>query len=415
MFTLLRRTWHRLPIDGSGILSLGPKQLQCFQRSAAREFWRRLPHWSRPPAIFVARLFWLVACPIWVMLEFRKSSARFADLSPALWLGWVRGKHPANTILQRSMARGNNARIRLVPDIPGERQGILLLAALGNRDDIELATDKLAMADRLAKLGLPVPIIRAVILPNQILQMDQLPWTGAEKLLIKPRRGARAQGLLSVHYAGGGLFSINGRVPVDSAQLARRVMAAARWDSLLVQTWVAPSLATRDLSPDAPGVVRAFVTRPGPHEPASVVSAMLKILPPGIDAPHGINELLLIPIAVDEGTLGDGILLDQPGERWARSPWNDAPVRGRPVPYWAEIREMLSRASVTLPGIPVIGWDIVLGQDGPVILEANTGISLFRAMLWHFENQIPSPILATLEAWCLKVVPPGSRPRGIKL
>ncbi len=58
------------------------------------------------------------------------------------------------------------------------------------------------------------------------------------------------------------------------------------------------------------------------------------------------------------------------------------------------------RASETLPATPVIGWDIMFGPDGPVLLEANTGVSVFRAMLWHFERGLSSPLYPVLESWC---------------
>ena len=127
---------------------------------------------------------------------------------------------------------------------------------------------------------------------------------------------------------------------------------------------------------------------------------MLKILPPGMDAPQGINELLLAPVHVETGALEDGIPMSRPAERWARSPWNDTPVRGRPVPEWLRIRNVVVAASSVLPGVPAIGWDILLSENSPLILEANKGISLFRASLWHFENGFRRRLSRSLRKWC---------------
>ncbi len=376
-------------------------RLRLFQRVAARGFWKRLPAVYRPPAIVVARLLWLAACPVWTVLEWRKAGARIADARAALWAGWTIGTHPRDTILYRLMTGDDPARVRLVQELPGVAQSILLLLALGDPSEIALASDKLECAERLARLGFPIAPILAVVTSGQAPLLDRAPWNGPNKLLVKPRHGGVAQGLFSVCYRGSGLFSVRDRIVMNGTELARQMAVAARRDSLLVQSYIGPSPATLDLCRDAPAIVRLFTMRRAPGESAFVVSAMLKVLPPGMDAPQGIDELLLMPIDVETGTLEDGILLSRPRERWSRTPWNNAPVRGRPAPGWTAIRDMAIGASEILPGTPVIGWDILLGPDGPVILEANTSISLFRAMLWHFEKGVSSPLGAALETWCL--------------
>ncbi len=401
MTRFAQRIWYRLPLDGAGILPPRSPRLRLFQRVAARGFWKRFPAVYRLPAIVLARLLWLAACPLWIIIEWRRTRPRIADARAALWVGWTLGRHPRETILYRSMAGDNRARARLVAEIPSDRQSGLLLTALGDRTELRLASDKLACTERLAALGFPTAPILTEVIPCQNPRLDEAPWNSANKLLVKPRHGGRAEGLFSVHYRGNGLFSVSNRIVMGGAALAPQMMAAARRGSLLVQPYIGPSPATLDLCRDAPAVVRAFVMRRAPGESAFVVTAMLKILPPGVDAPRGVNELLLIPIALNTGTLEDGILLSRPRERWSHMPWNSAPVRGRPAPGWTAIRDIVIRASAILPSAPVIGWDVLLGPDGPIILEANTSISLFRAMLWHFENGVPSPLGAALETWCL--------------
>ena len=287
-----------------------------------------------------------------------------------------------------------------VRNLPSDRQGTLLLAGLGSRRDMALASDKLESAHLLAGLGLPVPVTRTIVQSGIDPKLDEPPWTEPGKLLIKPRHGSSAKGLFSVVRTADGGFLAKGSFPLSSQQLSSFLMQAARKDQLLVQSFLEPGEGTRDLSPDAPTVVRAFTARAMPGEPAKLITAMLKILPPGVDAPHGINELLLLPIELETGKLEDGILFSRPADRWARSPWNDISIRGRIVPEWDKLRDMVIRASAIMPATPLIGWDVLLGQQGPVILEANTGVSLFRAMLWHFEKQVDSPLPAMLENWC---------------
>jgi len=383
-----------------GCLRLGSAGQRLVQRVGAREFWERVPAWRRPLAIAGERLAWLGACPVKAAWESGKDYARFSDVCAALWAGWALGKRPRETVLLRAMARGDRALLRLARNIPDSRQGMLALRAVGDKQDWALAADKLAMSLELIKLGLPVPAIRAVVAAGQTLRATGHPWSGPEKLMVKPVHGSQATGMFSITPLGEERFLLNGEASVDRAELERRLTLAARRDSLLVQSYVEPSADVVDLSPGAAAVVRVSVMRAAPGENASLLSAILKIPPAGTDAPAGTHDLLRIPISIEDGLLEDGVILDRPAERWSRVPWNGAPVRGRTLALWPEIVDMAIHASEILQGVPIIGWDILPGPKGPVILEANTGIGLFKEMLWHFEHGLPSPLLPVIEDWC---------------
>jgi len=386
LLQFLKKIWNRVPVDGAGVIPLGSARSRLFQRTAARGFWRREPAWRRGFTFLAARLFWLAACPI-IAFTAKPRPRSSADVLAALRGGWFLGRNPRETRMHRAIAQGDPARLCLAGTIPGDRQAGRLLHALGHPDDIHLASDKLLTAQRLEELGLPIAPTLTVVEPEQPLDLAAAPWSHAGKLLLKPRHGARASGLFTV------------TAPV-SPDLALRIRQGASRDSLLVQPWLGPSPALQDLTPDAAAVIRAFAMRPAPGEPASVVSAMLKILPSGMDAPFGTSELLLIPITVETGVLTRGILLALPGRRWTRNPWNNVPFEGRVIGEWPQLLEMAVRAGEILPRTPVIGWDILLAPEGPVFLEANTSISLFRASLWHFEHGLESPLNAALETWC---------------
>lgn len=352
---LIRRAWGRLPLDGAGCVSLGSPGQRIIQQAAARAFWTRVPGRYRPPARLAARLLWFLACPVKAALESGKARARPADLWAAIRDGLVSGKAPQDTLLQRSMAGGDRTRLRIIRDVPGDRQGMLALLALGEKSDRDLAQDKLAMAERLGELGFPVPPTRAVVAAGQAPMASGRPWNGEEKLLVKPLRGAASHGMFSVQPLGGGWFSIDRGTPVDRSELERRLRLGARRDSLIVQPYIGPSADTLDLSPDAPSVVRVSMLRAAPGSEAFVASASLKILAPGGDVPHGTRDFLRAHITPGEGLLEEGFSFREPGKRWPRVPWNGAPLSGRRLAQWPAVREMAIRASETLPGLPVIG------------------------------------------------------------
>ena len=59
---------------------------------------------------------------------------------------------------------------------------------------------------------------------------------------------------------------------------------------------------------------------------------------------------------------------------------NESPVSptgvvfdGYPIPYWDEVVEMVCEAALVNQGVKLIGWDVALAQDGPLLIEANRG------------------------------------------
>lgn len=53
------------------------------------------------------------------------------------------------------------------------------------------------------------------------------------------------------------------------------------------------------------------------------------------------------------------------------------PVTGQPIvglrlPFWSEVKQLAEQAHAIFPKAGVIGWDIGLSEDGPVIVEGNT-------------------------------------------
>lgn len=57
-------------------------------------------------------------------------------------------------------------------------------------------------------------------------------------------------------------------------------------------------------------------------------------------------------------------------------PITGVPVRGRLVPHWEALCALAERAHTLFPGCIVIGWDLALTADGPVLLEGNSNMDV---------------------------------------
>lgn len=43
------------------------------------------------------------------------------------------------------------------------------------------------------------------------------------------------------------------------------------------------------------------------------------------------------------------------------------------IPYWEEIKKMVKEAALVNPNIHIVGWDVAISKDGPLIIEGNRG------------------------------------------
>lgn len=351
----------------------------------------------------LARIAWFAACPIQGALAVR----RFSPPSPLqTWArtvaeGWRHGIRPA---------------LLLAPDAAHELAAAATMAGLADNhwarlwhllaapEDWTLAGDKLRLADRLRALDVPVAVPLLEIPRGTIPDLDSWPWEGEGGLFVKPRHGARAVGAMSIRalperrdfLVGRGNRETSGTL--TRQQLEDLLARLLRRDSLLVQSFLEGVAELADLSPGAPVELRMTTGR-FPGGAAVLLACLAKIQPPGL---HGATTLdNALPVLVDHrtGVMAEGFLFREPGRRIDRVPWNGGILAGRPLPGFAEAAALATKAAEALPGLPVIGWDILLTPAGPVILEANTSLSWSFIHLWHAATGTPPLLPEMVSAW----------------
>jgi len=88
-------------------------------------------------------------------------------------------------------------------------------------------------------------------------------------------------------------------------------------------------------------------------------------------------------IDLETGTLGKATRLpDKNVKEWfVTHPDTGAPIEGVQLPLWEETRDLILRAAREVSFLEYIGWDIVIGPQGPLVLEANinTGVNVFQS------------------------------------
>jgi len=79
-------------------------------------------------------------------------------------------------------------------------------------------------------------------------------------------------------------------------------------------------------------------------------------------------------VDLDSGVLGTGRRRHDP-DYISFIPGTDTSFIGFKLPYWSEVKELALRAAAAFPGVRSIGWDIAISEQGPVLIEGNTGWS----------------------------------------
>lgn len=90
-------------------------------------------------------------------------------------------------------------------------------------------------------------------------------------------------------------------------------------------------------------------------------------------------------IDVKEGIIVSEALSDRTSTRSIRHPTTGTVIPGSVIPFWNECKSMVKEAAKLLPDVCLLGWDVAVTPDGPVIVEVNTtpGLGLVQAPNGH--------------------------------
>jgi len=158
---------------------------------------------------------------------------------------------------------------------------------------------------------------------------------------------------------------------VDAETFAQQVMGFAE-KGYLFQERLEPHPEVARLTDPAIGTVRLLTGNlDGKRE---LLDCAWKIAAVGKDADNFWRDgNMLAALAPDTGTVirvASG--LAHKSQTHENHPDTDATLTGFTLPFWGQPVALVLQAATVLPDLRLIGWDIALTTDGPVIVEADT-------------------------------------------
>ncbi|HEX2581017.1 MAG TPA: sugar-transfer associated ATP-grasp domain-containing protein [Dongiaceae bacterium] len=209
----------------------------------------------------------------------------------------------------------------------------------------------------------------------------QPPWDIRElpprSLFVKPEDSNGGRGAAVWRFRDG-LYHGRGQSPLTAAQLWHALAQESWRTPLLVQPLLVNHPALSDLALNALSTLRVM-TCVNEEGRAEVTHAILRF--PGgrgsiVDNFHAGG--LGAPVDIVTGEVGAAIYMTPRGQhaRFASHPFTGAKVKGRILPRWGEVLELAERAQDRFPERLIVGWDIAILEDGPIIVEGNSGADM---------------------------------------
>ncbi|MGE0151180.1 MAG: sugar-transfer associated ATP-grasp domain-containing protein [Reyranellaceae bacterium] len=244
-------------------------------------------------------------------------------------------------------------------------------------------TDKAAFAEACARLGVATPPILlafedgAVQVRAEAAELDR-------DLFAKLRRGRGTKRTSQFRRIGPHLYLDRAGTPLSLDQIVERLRAQSlerfgdRRASLIVQPRLFNHSSLTDLAEQSLVTIRIVTCRNERDEPEAthgILRILSKIEPAWDTAP---DTEFGAAIDIRNGTLG-WLTGDRPEtclQWYDRHPVTGAPILGRQVARWSELVDLALRAHAGFPNRILLGWDLALTPDGPVMLEGNSNMDV---------------------------------------
>jgi hypothetical protein len=372
--------WSFRPGDGSPATFL--------HRFYARELWRERGAWQR--------LCLLAALPLWPL----------ASAGTLAWFTWLNGAAVARrTGKSRLRQAAEQLRLAAAYDVLPpwyyifelyddaarrrageylhrfETKGGLFRWVKRNRGGQHTPlADKLAFAAWCRDRGIPTAPVLLVAdrggFPPEVQPKDAgEPRLPEADVFVKPMSGRGGSGAQRFSFDPDGRYRDGRGAVLGHAELLAHIRRLSLTRPCLVQPRLVNHPELADLANGALSTVRVLTieNERGEFEATHAVLRMALGSDAIVDNFHAGG--IAAPIDLRTGVLGRATDIGlRPDVGWCEThPDTHAKIFGRRLPYWPEALELARRAHAAFADRIVIGWDIALLPEGPVVIEGNGG------------------------------------------
>lgn len=257
-------------------------------------------------------------------------------------------------------------------------------------ESLELTSNKAAFAKRCSESGIPTPTTKCFYSntdletnPGVATFRDESAFDGYIRsfrdgsYLMKPISGRHGDGVVKFDVRHGTLIDDDGRNKT-AKQLIEGSLSNPYGDSgLIVQEFIRPHRNLKSIM-NGPGLgTIRFMSLRSPDGDVRVPWAVLKLPLHGSITDNfssGKSGNLIAAIDVESGRLlraigknpASGLL-----EEVTEHPETHSVLAGHALPAWRDTHEQVLSAAAAFEEFPSLGWDVAIGENGPVFIEIN--------------------------------------------
>lgn len=235
-------------------------------------------------------------------------------------------------------------------------------------------SNKAQFAERCRSHGVAAVPALAVASKGQVTRLDGgsdgLPCCD---LFLKPLRGAGGRGASIWTFGDDGRYRSSEDATLDGPGLLDHLQTLSLGEDYVVRARVHNHPDLSDLACSALSTIRVLTCLDESGHP-QVTHAVLKMAcrtDVVVDNFHAGG--IAAAVDLDTGVLGPAsdMGLRRDSRWWDFHPITRARITGRTVPHWEQVPELARRAHAAFADQSVVGWDIAVCEDGPLLVEGN--------------------------------------------
>lgn len=267
----------------------------------------------------------------------------------------------------------------------GSRKLNARLSPEGVRQHDDFMNDKVMLSSFLSGLGLRATETQAVVDNRRLFgripvlrDLDAIRTFLTERaqypIFAKPAVGSLSVGsaLITGVEEGGKTLRLGNGETVALDEFAQEILDDHGKRGFLFQTAVRQHPKLTEMAGPALGTIRTVTVTENADRP-SVLYVLWKIPSPRAMSDNFWQDgSMLANIDINTGEIvscriGTGLDTDY----IQNHPTTGKPIVGTRIPYWTELKELAEKAHALFPNSGVLGWDIGMSDEGPVIVECN--------------------------------------------
>jgi hypothetical protein len=216
-------------------------------------------------------------------------------------------------------------------------------------------------------IGVPIALTSAGSLDHMLKE--------GQRVVMKPARySSGGDGVMVLTYEDGSFRSRSGQ----AISLSRY---GATWGAWLMEEFVCQHADLAVLNASSLNTLRVITTW-GPEPGAQVHFCILKLSANAGLTDNAHSGGLYLRVDMDTGELAD-TGFDESFARHAFHPWSGVVFEGYRIDMINEVVALAKLCAALFPQTLLVGWDIAISEDGPLVIEGNSSPGLTNVQRTH--------------------------------